>query len=98
MCIVCLWGWYKYFTTAHLVVVDPNGSIIFKNILGTTVIPLRDIISIKETILFVEIEHNHGRVLVSTLMDRVGEFKSLLLSLNQDIKTKYAYYRGIKWK
>ena len=98
MSIVCLWGWYKYFFTAYHIYVKPTGSIVFTSIHKTSVVAVQEIISIRETFLFVVIEHNHGQVWVSTLMDRIGGFKSLLLSLNPSILTKYTYYRNIKWK
>ena len=91
--IACLWGWYKYATVAHTVEVHPDGSLIAGSLLGTTVTAVRDIVSLKETILFIELKHGRGTIWLSTLSDRIGGFKLLMHELNPAIKTRDAFYR-----
>jgi hypothetical protein len=98
MPLISIWAWYRYLFTAHRIEVTENKDLIFSCLLKKTTVTPDDILWIKETIGFVIIKHSAGRIYISTLINEVPTFKSTLLSLNSNIETKYAIYRGGEYK
>jgi hypothetical protein len=96
--LLCAWAWYRYLFTAYKIVLLERNQLIFYSILKKTKIDPQNIIWIKETIGFIIIKHVKGKVYTSTLMNGVPEFKSMLTTLNSNIKIRYAIYRGGEWK
>ena len=96
--IICVWAWYRFFFTAFRVELIGDNNILLKSLLKTTRIEAKNILWIKESMGFLVIKHSKGKNYITTMMNNISGLKSSIMGINPDIETKYAIYRGFKWK
>ncbi len=78
---VCIYLWYSLFTTVYKIQIDEDNSITAIGLFRTIKLRAEDIIEIKDQLTSLKVRHRAGSFTVTTLIDGVGNIKTLFHSV-----------------
>ena len=80
-----IWVWYIFFRTGYKVEILSENEVVFYTIFRKRMVDPKDVLWIKQGMLFVTIKLIKGEVALTTLMDNISSIKACLIEGNPNI-------------